>query len=358
MQTSATSVSAVIDHVAPLDQDAMHEAARRLDRLTKPPGSLGRLEELAVRLAGITGRVRQRFSDKTIILMAGDHGVVEEGVSAYPQAVTAQMVANFLRGGAAINVLARRAEARVVVVDMGVASELPNHPHLLSRKIGAGTKNIAVGPAMTREEALAAIEAGVEVAGDQIRRGADLLATGDMGIGNTTPSSAIVSALLSCAVDEVTGRGTGVDDATLKRKAAVVERAIAVNQPDPADPLDVLAKLGGFEIAGLAGVVLKGAAERVPIIIDGFISGAAALVAVRLCPAARDYLLAAHCSVEPGHRAILQALGLTPLLDLDLRLGEGTGAALAMHLVDDALAILDEMATFEEAGVADSQERA
>jgi nicotinate-nucleotide--dimethylbenzimidazole phosphoribosyltransferase len=210
---------------------------------------------------------------------------------------------------------------------------------------------------MSREEALAAIESGLQVADEEIRRGANLMATGDMGIGNTTPSSAIAAALLGRAPREVTGRGTGLDDAGLARKVAVIERALALNRPDPSDPLDVVATLGGYEIAGLVGVILQGAAERIPVVIDGFISGAAALVAVRLCPAVRDCLLAAHCSAEPGHRLILEALGLRPLLDLDLRLGEGTGAVLAMHMVDDALALLDEMATFEEAGVADRPDR-
>lgn len=347
------TVEALIGGVAPLDETAVRQAQRRLDQLTKPPGSLGRLEELAVRLAAITGRVRQHLPNKTVVLMAADHGVVAEGVSAYPQSVTAQMVANFLRGGAAINVLARQAGARVVVVDMGVAAELPSHPDLIARKTGWGTRNMAQGPAMTREEALAAIEAGTELADEEIRRGTNLLATGDMGIGNTTPSSAITAVLLGRPPREVTGRGTGLDDEGLARKVAVIERAIAVNRPDHGDPLDVLAKVGGYEIAGLVGVILKGAAKRIPVIIDGFISGAAGLVAVRLCPAVRGYLLAAHCSAEPGHRLVLEALGLRPLLDLNLRLGEGTGAALAMHLVDDALALLDEMATFEEAGVAD-----
>ena len=333
----------------------MQEARRRLDQLTKPRGSMGRLEELAVQLAGITGRVRQRLPHKTVILMAGDHGVVEEGVSAFPQSVTAQMVTNFLAGGAAINVLARQAAARVVVVDMGVAAELAGHADLIANKIGFGTKNIAQGPAMTSEEALASVEAGIEVAGELLQHGTDLVATGDMGIGNTTSSSAIAAVLVGCTAGEVTGRGTGIDDVGLNRKVAIVERAIAVNQPDPNDPLDVLARLGGYEIAGLAGVMLKGAAERVPVLLDGFVSGAAALVATRLCPEARNYLVAAHCSAEPGHRVILRALDLAPLLDLQLRLGEGTGAALAMHLVDDALAILDEMATFEEAGVAEDR---
>ena len=349
----STALSEVIDRVAPLDRNAMEEARRRLDSLTKPPGSLGRLEELAIQVAGITGSVGKRLQRKTVVLMAGDHGVASEGVSAYPQSVTAQMVLNFLRGGAAINVLARRADARVVVVDMGVAADLSNQAGLRDRKIGFGTRNFTHGPAMTSEEALTAVETGCQLAEEEIEHGCDLLATGDMGIGNTSSSSAIAAALLGRDVDQVTGRGTGLDDERLARKIAVIQRAISVNRPDPSDPLDVLAKLGGYEIAGLVGVILKAAAKRIPIIIDGFISGAAALVAVRLCPTAQAYLLAAHSSVEPGHRAVLEALGLRPLLDLELRLGEGTGAAIAMHLVDDAIALLGEMATFEEAGVAD-----
>ncbi len=344
--------------VPPLNRKTMEQARRRLDTLTKPSGSLGRLEEIAVWLAGVTGKARQRLPTKTVILMAGDHGVVQEGVSAYPQSATAQMVANFLRGGAAINSLARRAGAHVVVVDIGVAGDLAPHPDLKQKKIARGTGNIAKGPAMTREQAMAAIQAGVDVVEEQLRQGVDLLATGDMGIGNTTPSSAITAVLTGRAPRQVTGRGTGIDDAALMRKVAVIERALAVNQPDPDDPLDVLAKLGGYEIAGLVGVILRGAAERIPIIMDGFISGAAALVAARLCPRALEYLLAAHCSVEPGHRAILQTLELEPLLSIGLRLGEGTGAVLAMHLVDDALAVMDEMATFEEAGVANRTVRA
>lgn len=346
-------MSAAIERIPPLDQEAVREARERLDHLTKPRGSLGRLEDLAVRLAGITGRPRQRLPNETVLLMAADHGVVEEGVSAYPQSVTAQMVANFLRGGAAINVLARQADARVLVVDMGVAAELPRHPDLVSRKIAPGTGNMARGPAMTHAQAEEAIAVGMEIAAREIECDADLLATGDMGIGNTTASSAVTAALLGCPVDVVTGRGAGLDDQGLARKIAVIERAIAVNQPDGDDPIDVLAKVGGFEIAGLVGVILQSASERVPVLLDGFVSGAAALVAYRLCPTLAGGLLAAHRSAEPGHAVILEALGLEPLLDLDLRLGEGTGAALAMPLVDAALAVLDEMTTFEEAGVAD-----
>lgn len=343
----------VIGRVGSLDASAMEEAQRRLDRLTKPPGSLGRLEEVAIWLAGVTGRVRQRLERRTVVLMAGDHGVVEEGVSAYPQRVTAQMVANFLRGGAAINVLARQARAHVLVVDIGVAAELPQAPGLIQRKVGWGTRNMAHGPAMSREEAVQAVETGMEVAWEEIGRGAQLLATGDMGIGNTTAASAIIAALTGAPVEQVTGRGTGLDDQALRHKVKTIERALAINRPDPSDPLDVLAKVGGYEVAGLVGVILEGAAQRVPVILDGLISGAAALVAVRLCPQARHFLLASHRSAEPGHGYALESMGLRPLLDLDMRLGEGTGACLAMHLVDAALALVDEMATFQEAGVDD-----
>lgn len=335
------------------DEAAMAAARARLDRLTKPPGSLGRLEELAITLAGITGDPCPRFPRKAVIVMAADHGVAAEGVSAYPQAVTAQMVANFLAGGAAINVLARCAGARVAVVDVGVAADLPPHPDLISRKVAPGTRNLVEGRAMTEAEALAAIAVGIEVVARELERGLDLVATGDMGIANTTASSAIVAAITGRSAADVTGRGTGIDDAGLAHKVSVVERALAVNRPRPADPLGVLASVGGLEIAGLVGVILGAAARRIPVLLDGFIAGAAALVATELCPLARDYLVAAHRSVEIGHRVILDRIGLEPFLTLDLRLGEGTGAALLMPLVDDALAILAEMATFETAGVSE-----
>ncbi|MPZ13816.1 MAG: nicotinate-nucleotide--dimethylbenzimidazole phosphoribosyltransferase [Chloroflexi bacterium] len=334
----------------------MEGARQRQDQLTKPRGSLGRLEELAIRLAGITGHVRPRFPSKAVIVLAADHGVVEEGVSAYPQAVTAQMVGNILAGGAAINVLARGAGARVVVADLGVAALLPDDARLIQKKIGHGTRNMARGPALSANEALEAIRVGAEIVEGEVDRGLDLVATGDMGIGNTTASSAIVAAIASWAPAEVTGRGTGVDEAGWRRKVAAIERALEINRPDPRDPLGVLAKVGGYEIAGLVGVILEGAARRIPVIVDGFISGTAALVATELCPAARDYLIAAHSSVEVGHRMILEQLELVPLLNLDLRLGEGTGAAMAMHLIDAAAALLDEMATFAEAGVSQRAE--
>lgn len=349
------SMKRIIDvagRIRPLDQVAMQAARERQDQLTKPQGSLGRLEQVSITLAGITGQARPRFPRKAVVILAGDHGVAADGVSAYPQAVTAQMVANFLAGGAAINVLARQAGARVVVGDLGVASDLPDHSALRKKKIGYGTRNLAAGPAMTLQEALAAISAGIEIMQEEVARGLDLVATGDMGIGNTTASSAIVAALTGQAVADVTGRGTGIDDAVWQRKVATIEHALEINRPDPADPLDVLTKVGGYEIAGLVGVILAAAAARLPVIVDGFISSAAALVATEMCPAVRDYLIAAHTSVEIGHRIMLEWMELVPLLNLDLRLGEGTGATLAMHLVDAAAALLDEMVTFAEAGVA------
>lgn len=333
----------------------MEAARERLDALTKPRGSLGRLEELAIQLAGMTGQPRPRFPRKTVVVLAADHGVAAEGVSAYPQAVTAQMVRNFLAGGAAINVLARQAGARIVVADLGVAADLPPHPELIRRRIGPGTSNLALGPAMTAGETSAAIAAGVEIVATEAARGLDLLATGDMGIGNTTAASAMVAAITGRPVADVTGRGTGLDEAGWRHKVAVIERALAVNRPDPANPLDVLTKVGGYELAGLVGVILGGAASRLPVILDGFIAAAAALVATELCPAARPYLIAGHNSVEIGHRVVLERLELAPLLNLNLRLGEGTGAVLAMQLIDAAAAVLDEMATFAEAGVSERE---
>lgn len=351
-------IAEIIRRICPLDERAMDAARRRQDQLTKPQGSLGRLEELAIQVAGITGQARPRLPRKVVMVLAADHGVTVEGVSAYPQTVTAQMVQNFLHGGAAINVLARQVGARVVVADLGVASELPDHADLVRKKIGWGTRNMAEGPAMPVEEALAAITAGIGIVEAEIARGLDLVATGDMGIGNTTAASAIVAAITGCPVPDVTGRGTGVDDAGWGRKVAAIERALVHNRPDPADPLDVLSKVGGYEIAGLVGVILRATAGRVPVVIDGFISGAAALIATELCPMVHDYLIAAHTSFEIGHRVMLERMDLAPLLSLNLRLGEGTGAALAMHLVDDALAVLHEMETFGDAGVFQKEEPA
>ena len=320
------------------DEALMRQARARLDSLTKPAGSLGRLEALAVQLVGIMGRLPPSVAQKVVITMAADHGVTAEGVSAYPSVVTAQMMRNFHAGGAAINVLARQAGARVVVVDLGV---------------GVGTANMARGPAMPRAAAGRAVEQGMEVVAAEMAVGADVIGLGEMGIGNTTSASALAAVFTGHPVAAVTGRGTGVDDATLARKIAVIERALAVNRPDSRDPMQALAAIGGYEIAGLVGVILGAAQARRPVVLDGFITGAAALVAAALEPGVVPSLIAAHCSQEPGHRLLLQHLGLTPLLDLQLRLGEGTGAALAFHLLEAACRIFTEMATFAEAGVAE-----
>ena len=337
--------------IGPVDAAAAEAARRRQDSLTKPRGSLGRLEELSIRIAGITGKPVPSLERKLIAVMAADHGVVREGVSLYPQDVTAQMVANFLAGGAAINVLARQIGARVAVTDVGVLGAVAPHPELRSRRIAEGTRNIARGPAMGREQAVRSLEAGISVVEEEAARGLDILGTGDMGIGNTTPSSAIASVMTRRPPAECTGRGTGLDDDALARKVRVVELALEVNSPDPKDPLDVLSKVGGFEIGAIAGAILGAAARRIPVVIDGFISGAAALIAVGLAPRASDYLIASHLSVEIGHRIVLEKLGLSPHLDLGMRLGEGTGAALVMFLADCAVKLLGGMATFGEAGV-------
>lgn len=339
--------------IFPQDADARTRALARLEQLTMPRWALGRLMDLAVDLAGMTSSLRPLVSRKTVVTMAGDHGIAREGVSLYPQEVTLQMIHNFVRGGAGINALARLAGARVVVVDMGVAgdlAELAGEGNILSKRIAAGTQSFATGPAMSEDEALRSVEAGIEVA-LELESATDLFGTGEMGIGNTTPSSAIVALLSGVSVGEVTGHGTGIDEAQRAHKIAVIEKAIALNRPDPADPLDVLAKVGGFEIGGIAGLILGAARMRKPVLVDGFISTAGALIARRLAPAACDYMIASHRSVEQGHRVALECLGKKPLLDLDLRLGEGTGAALAMNLVEAAVRILTEVATFEEAAV-------
>ncbi len=346
----------MIPEIRPLDEAAMSAARARQDTLTKPQGSLGRLEELSVRVAGITGEPIPRLDHRAIVTMAADHGVAKEGVSAYPQEVTAQMVLNFVRGGAAINVLAAHVGARVVVVDIGVASNLEPHSSLVSRKIARGTRNMTQGPAMTREQALESVMVGLEIVESEVEKGLDIVATGDMGIGNTTASSAITAVMSGEPVTKVTGRGTGLDDEQLANKVGIIERALSANHPDPTDPIDVLSKVGGFEIGGLSGVILGAAAHRIPVVIDGFISGAAALIAAGLSPRARDYMIASHVSVEIGHQVILRHLGLRPLLDLDLRLGEGTGAALGVSLVEAATRILADMATFSEAGVSESSD--
>ncbi len=340
--------------ITPLDQSAMEAARVRQQDLTKPAGSLGKLEEIAIQLAGITGRAMPQIRHKAVIVMAGDHGVTAEGVSAYPAEVTPQMVYNFLRGGAAINALAKFAGARVIIVDIGVAADIA-HPDLVSRKVAYGTANMAKGAAMTREQMVEAISVGIDVFEAQFEQGIDLVATGDMGIGNTTASSAIAAALLGKPVSSVTGRGTGINDEQLRHKIEVIEKVLEQNRPDPHDPFDVLMKVGGFEIAGLVGVIIAAAARRIPVVIDGLISGAAALLAVEMQPLIRDYLFAGHRSVEQGHRLMLEYIQLTPLLDLNLRLGEGTGAVLAMSIIEAALRAHNEMATFAEAGVSEKE---
>jgi nicotinate-nucleotide--dimethylbenzimidazole phosphoribosyltransferase len=346
-------INHVIASIKPLDERAMEEARKRQDRLTKPKGSLGQLESVSIRVAGIKGEPRPRIVHKVIFTLAGDHGITKEGVSAYPSEVTPQMVYNFLRGGAGINVLARHVGVRVVVADLGVASVLERHPALKDKKVAKGTKNMAKGPAMSREEAIRSIEAGIELVEEELANGIDILGTGDMGIGNTTPSSAIAAAFTCADVATVTGRGTGLDDEGWRQKVNVIKKVLEINRPDPKDPIDVLSKVGGFEIGGIAGVILAGAKYRIPIVIDGFISGAAALIATSLSSQVKPYLIASHRSAEQGHKIILEYLGLKPLLDLDLRLGEGTGAALGIFLVEASLRILDEMATFAEAGVSE-----
>jgi nicotinate-nucleotide--dimethylbenzimidazole phosphoribosyltransferase len=342
-----------IKTIRPVDQDCLSRTQGRLDRLTKPIGSLGRLEELAARYVAITGEERPSIPRAAVFTFAADHGVTDEGVSAYPRAVTAQMVLNFLKGGAGVNVLARHVGAEVRVVDIGVAHEFGPLSGLLHRKVASGTKNWAREPAMTREEAVRALEVGVTLAREAVHDGIGLLGTGDMGIGNTAASTAMTAVLTGESVATVTGRGTGLDDAGLARKVAVIEQALRTHRPDPTDPIDVLAKVGGFEIAGIAGLILGAAACQRPVVLDGFITGAAALIAAGLQPLCREYLIASHLSVERGHQAVLKKLGLRPLLDLDLRLGEGTGACLGISLVHAAIKILTQMATFDQAGVSE-----
>jgi nicotinate-nucleotide--dimethylbenzimidazole phosphoribosyltransferase len=335
--------------IPPLDTDAMARATARQALLTKPEGSLGRLEELSIRVAGMTGRLDPPLGRAVVFVLAADHGVAAEGVSAYPSDVTAQMVANFLRGGAAINVLARAANARVVVADIGVDAQLDAHPDLREIKVRRGTASITKGPAMKVGEAQEGIDAGRALVRAEEP---DIAITGDMGIGNTTASAAVICALTGLDASDVVGRGTGVDDAGLERKVTAVRDALRVNRDTISrGPLETLAAVGGLEIAGLVGVILEAALARKPVVIDGFISGAAALVAAGLAPDVTGYLIASHRSQERGHGAVLERLGLKPLLDLDLRLGEGSGGALALPLVRASVRLLNEMATFEDAGV-------
>ena len=352
-----TILNKTIAGIKPLDKEAMVKAQARQDDLTKPQGSLGILEEISVRLAGIQGKVIPEIKNKAIITMAGDHGVVAEKIGNWPQEVTAQMVLNFLNGGAGINVISKQIGARVTVVDMGVATMLKPDSRLVSVKIAPGTQNMANGPAMTQEQAVRAVEAGIELVNAEVEKGLDIVGTGDMGIGNTTPSAAIYSIMTGKEVSQVTGRGTGLNDEQLEHKIAVIQKALSVNKPDSKKPMEVLAKVGGFEIAGLVGVMIGAAANRVAVVVDGFISGAAALIAAAIASGVKDYLFAGHLSTEPGHIFMARHLGLKPLVNLEMRLGEGTGAALGISIVEAAARILGEMATFSEAGVSEKDEK-
>jgi len=342
----------VLAAIVPPDAEAMAAARERQDRMTKPRGSLGVLEDVSVQLAGLAGQCPPPLPEPAAVaVFAADHGVHAQGVTPWPQEVTAQMVANFLAGGAVINALAAQVGAEVAVVDVGVAAELEAVPGLLPRKVRHGTRDMTVEPAMTREEAQQAIEVGIEIARDLVAAGNRCLLTGDMGIANTTASAALIAAFTGASAEKVTGRGTGVDDETLARKVDVVERALARHQPDPADPLGVLAAVGGLEHAAIAGFLLGAAATRTPVVLDGVIAGSAALVAQAFAPDSVSAMVAGHRSVEPGASVALAALGLTPLVDLDLRLGEGSGAALALPLLQSAVRVLRDVATFDSAGV-------
>ena len=347
----------IAGHIVPPDRRMRNQAQSRLDRLTKPPGSLGRLEELAAQYVMLTGTMWPSAPRAAIVTFAADHGVAAEGVSAYPQEVTAQMLRTFARGGAGINVLAKHVGAEIRVVDIGVRSTDPPPSGVIDRRIAPGTANLRYQPAMTRAHAQRAVDTGIILAQEAAQDGVRLLGTGDMGIGNTTASAAVTAVMTGEPVARVTGHGTGVDDAAWRHKVAVIEDALRRHAPTAADPLGTLAAVGGFEIAGIAGLCLGGAAHRIPVVLDGFISGAAALIAVGMAPGCREYLIASHRSVECGHEAILTALQLTPLLDLQLRLGEGTGACLGIGLMQAALKIYLEMATFDEAGVSDAERK-
>ena len=350
-------VQQTINAIRPPDSTVHQAALQRLADQARPQGSLGILEPLAARLAGIAGTLDVRFRKKMIVTCAGDHGVVEEGVSLFPQEVTPQMVYNFVQGGASVSVLAAHSGAEVRVADLGVNHDFPPDLPIFHRKIGKGTANFTKAPAMSREDAIRSVAAGIEIVNQLVdRESMDLLGTGDMGIGNTSPSSAIIAAFSGLPVRTVTGRGTGIDEAMLQNKIAVIERALALHRPDPTDALDVLAKVGGFEIGGLAGLVIGAAARGIPVLCDGLISTAGALIACELAPAAKAYLFASHNSVEIGHRCMLERMGLTPLLNLDFRLGEGTGAAVAMHLLDAATRVLADIKTFAEVGIRNAQE--
>jgi nicotinate-nucleotide--dimethylbenzimidazole phosphoribosyltransferase len=344
----------VVQKIQPIDKEWLEQAKARHGQLTKPLGSLGILENISVRLAAIYGTVRPKITGKGVIVFVADHGVTEAGVSAYPKAVTEQMVLNFLRGGAAINVLSKTNNVDMMVVDVGVDAEFVEHPNLLKRKVARGTKSILIEPAMTHEEMQQALEVGIEAASMMIDKGVNLIAAGDMGIGNTTAATAIISVVTGIQVADLTGRGTGVDDVGLQRKVETIEKAIALHQVKKEEPLELLRCVGGLEIAAMTGFYLACAARKSAIVLDGFISHAAALIAVALSPNAKDYFFASHTSQNPIHQKRLEMLGVEPLFNFSLRLGEGTGAVLAMPVIESAADMLSNMATFAEAGVSEA----
>lgn len=353
-----TKIKDIIAKILPLPREILIKAQERLDNLTKPLCSLGKLEEVAKRLAAIKGKLNPSLRRKVIFVFAGDHGIAEEGVSAYPQEVTYQMVHNFLNGGAGINVLARHVGAEVIVVDIGVAEDISPSSNLKIKKIGKGTRNFLKEQAMSKQQAIKSIEVGMEVFEEEYERiPIDIVGMGDMGIANTTPSSAILATITGRDPQEVTGRGTGIDERIWQKKVKIIRKALGIHHPDPEDPIDILAKIGGYEIGGIAGCILAAAVHRVPVVIDGFISTAGALIAKQLCPQVVEYLFASHLSAERGHTLALNHLGLSPLLDLNLRLGEGTGAALAIFIIEAGAKILSEMATFDDAGVTRGETR-
>ncbi len=353
MKDAFEELKTLIDGILPPDERAAESARKRQGELAKPPGSLGRLEELAVRLAGITGRVCSTLDDKVLLVFCADNGVVEEGVSSAPQSVTAAQTVQLTRGKTGASSIAAKLGCRVRVCDVGVAADLGTCPAVIDRKIAYGTKNIAKGPAMTREEAVEALLTGVQLALDAVREGADVLGVGEMGIGNTTTSAAVLSVLCGKPARDVTGRGGGITEDAYRKKISVIEKAIALNRPDPLDPIDVLSKVGGFDLAAMTGAFLGAAKARVPAVIDGFISVVAALCAARLCPAAGAFLIPSHASAEIGYKTAMDALGLAPLFDLGMRLGEGSGCPIAMAVLDAACAAMNGMATFSEARIDD-----
>lgn len=337
-----------IEKIEDLDQEMIGKAKARVDSLIKPPKSLGRLEDIAIQLAGITGDLFPKIDKKAVIVMAGDHGVYEEGVAPNPQEVTIAQTLNFTKGLTGVCAIGNATGASIVAVDIGVKPEFPSDSGVINRKIKNGTDNMAKGPAMTREEAVSSIEVGIEIATEEIKKGINLLGTGEMGIGNTTPSTAILSVLQNCDPLGITGRGAGLDHSHIAHKAEVIRRAIKLNQPNRDDILDVLSKVGGLEIGGMAGVMLGAAANRVPVVVDGYISTIAAIVATRIAPKTKEYLIASHASEEPGGQMASEFLGIEPMIRMNMCLGEGSGAALAFSIIEAACHMMKDMATFEE----------